>query len=261
MVFAMVLIRVFLTPYGAEYDPIGPVLFLLIGGVSLISAAGYVINDYYDVKIDAINKPEKVIIGRIVKRRNAILFHLFANAVALWLGYLVHWKVAALFLGVEILLWWYSNQLKRLLFLGNVAISLLTFLLFYLLHVVYKPDHNSILLIATFAFLVTLVREIVKDMEDMEGDLAHRCRTLPIVLGIKRTKIIVAFLIIGIAILTVWASWTFLPYMQRMLYGFAPIFSLLLITLMKADKKKDFNLLSQLLKVLMFMGLIGIIPL
>ena len=101
-------------------------LFILSASTILIAAAGYIINDYYDVKIDLINKPERVVIGKEVNRRFALLFHSLLSLTGVALGFILNWKIGAINFMSAFLLWWYSNDLKRQPFIGNFVVALLT---------------------------------------------------------------------------------------------------------------------------------------
>src|SRR5690606_19191379 len=163
-------------------------LYLIVLSTLLIAAAGYIINDYFDVKIDLVNKPKRVIVGRYLKRRMAIGTHQLLNVLGVIAGLLVSYKVALVNIFSVSPLWLDSERYKRQLLIGNVAVSLLTALSLMILTVHYPQNRKLIFIYAVFAFFISLIREIVKDIEDMKGDAFHGCRTLPIVVGIRRTK-------------------------------------------------------------------------
>src|SRR6185369_342689 len=113
-------------------------LLLLSSSTMIIAAAGYIINDYYDVKIDLINKPERVVIGKQVARRYAILFHSMLSIMGTGIGFLLNWKIGIINFFSAFLLWWYSNDLKRQPFIGNFVVALLTGLSILLIDVLYQ---------------------------------------------------------------------------------------------------------------------------
>ena len=162
-------------------------LILMLSTV-IIAAAGYIINDYYDVKIDYINRPERVVVGKKLKRRSVMAIHLMLNSLGTLGGLLVSWPVLIINMFSIGLLWLYSNQLKRLPFIGNLSISLLTALAVFVVAVYYGQYTDGLIIYSIFAFFFTLLREIIKDTQDMKGDEAFGCRTLPIVWGIAKTK-------------------------------------------------------------------------
>ncbi len=188
-----------MTQYMTRIFLIGPVndwksilvessIFLIVLSTVLIAAAGYVINDYFDVKIDLINKPDRVIIGRYLKRRVAMTTHQIFNVLGCLIGFWVNKWVFLVSLSSVTLLWLYASYFKKRPFIGNFIVSLLTGLSLIILTVYYPQNRPLVILYAMFAFGISLIREIIKDMEDVRGDASHGCRTLPIVWGIPRTK-------------------------------------------------------------------------
>ncbi len=237
-----------------------PFLYLIILSTLFIAAAGYIINDYFDIKIDIVNKPKRVIIGRYLKRRMAIGTHQLFNILGVLCGLLVSYKVALVNVFSVSLLWLYSERYKRQLLIGNVAVSLLTALSLLILSVHYRDNSDLVIIYAVFAFFISLIREIVKDIEDIRGDSAHGCKTLPIVLGIRQTKRVLYVLIIVFAgILVVWGqllgntvlSWSF---------GLLTLpLAWLLIKLRLAHTRKDFGAVSTVCKLIMLVGLLTMV--
>ena len=235
-------------------------LFLIVASTVMIAAAGYIINDYYDIKIDLINKPDRVVIGKTITRRYAIFFHTVISVTGVGMGLLINWKVGAVNFISVFLLWLYSNNLKRLPLIGNLVVSLLTGLSIFLLSFLYEQYLPLVMTYSLFAFFMTLIREIVKDMEDMKGDTTFGCRTLPIVWGIRKTKSFLYGTILVFSFLVLWLdyqqlkiSWIyFIPLL------FVPM-SILFYRLLKADTKKEFYQLSQLGKIIMLLGICSMI--
>ena len=234
-------------------------LWLIIASTVLIAAAGYVINDYYDIKIDIINKPQEVIVGRYIKRRWALGINFSFNSLGVLMGYFISLKIFAINLLATFCLWVYSNQLKRLPFWGNLMVAFMTGLSLGVLAVFYKAHNREVFAYALFAFLITLIREIIKDMEDLRGDARHGCRTLPIVWGFKKTK---QFLFGLMAVFAVLLFVEIPSFNQTLLV----IFSLLLIPLgyvsyllYRADTKKKFHQLSTLCKYFMLLGILSMV--
>lgn len=183
---------------------------LLTLSTSLIAAAGYIINDYFDIKIDQINHPENVVLGKSIARKTAIIAHTAINVFAIFLAGIVaaaahHLEWLLLQLLCATLLWFYSTTYKRQYMTGNITVSVLTALTIIALYM-YEPalqriaahsitSSNAVnssslpvwvlFVYAYFAFMLTWIREIVKDMEDMEGDAAEGCITMPIKRGLS----------------------------------------------------------------------------
>jgi 4-hydroxybenzoate polyprenyltransferase len=233
-----------------------PRLFVLSASTVLIAAAGYVINDYYDIKIDLINKPQRVVIGKSITRRYAILFHTLLSLGGVVLGLFLSWKIAAVNFASATVLWWYSNSLKRQPFIGNFVVALLTGIAIWLVDSLYKTGHMLIITYASFAFFMTLIREIIKDMEDLKGDHTFGCQTLPIVWGMRKTKyFIYAILVIFfITVMLLNFSYANLPVHYFLIFLLLPLLWFL-VRLVTADTKKDFAWLSGFCKIILLLGI------
>lgn len=252
---AQYLTAAFLIDFKTVLDPR---LFVLSLSTVLIAAGGYVINDYYDIKIDLINKPERVVIGKSITRRYAILFHTLLSFAGVFLGFLLSWKIAAVNFASATLLWWYSNNLKRQPFIGNFVVALLTGIAIWLVDSLYKTGHMLIITYASFAFFMTLVREIIKDMEDLKGDQTFGCQTLPIVWGMRKTKYFI-YGVLAIFLLTVLAInyyYENLPVNYFILFLFLPLMWFL-VRLIGADTKKDFAWLADFCKIILLLGILS----
>lgn len=233
-----------------------PRLFLLSVSTMLIAAAGYIINDYYDVKIDFINKPDRVVVGRSITRRYALFLHGIFSGMGILIGIYLSLWIGAVNLFSVWLLWLYSNTLKRKPFIGNFAVAILTGLSILVVDALFFPHHSLIWIYSLFAFFMTLIREIVKDMEDLKGDNTFGCRTLPIVWGIRRTKgVIFGILLLFVTlVLTLNRAYSQLPLYYYILFLFIPL-SLLAFWLLRADMKRDFTWLSTFCKLILVLGI------
>lgn len=264
---------------------------LLVLATVLIAASGYIINDYFDIKVDYLNRPRRLVVGKTIKRRHAMALHLVINGVAIFIAAYVAYKIGhpllVLFQLVSAaLLWFYSVTFKKQILIGNLIIASLTALVpftagYYEIAVMFDEvsslgdyDINLTSLLfsikyllywiigySIFAFLLTLIREIVKDMEDIEGDKEFGCKTLPIVYGIPKAKNIAIFLTLlmlsAIAALeTIQAisrDWISLAYF--FIFISLPLLYIL-YRLFKAKNKKDFFIISQSIKVCMLFGIL-----
>lgn len=155
-----------------------------------IVAGGFIINDYYDIKIDAINYPNRVVLGRKLSRRVAILWHTVLTGTGILGGFLLSWRLGVINTISAFLVWLYSNQLKRKPLIGNLALGVLAAISVFSVSIYYQMLTIEVYLFAIFAYFITLLRSLVKDMADLRGDMHFGCRTLPIVWGIRRTKIL-----------------------------------------------------------------------
>lgn len=235
-------------------------LFILSLSTVIIAAAGYIINDYYDIKIDLINKPERVVIGKEVARRYALLFHSLLSMLGVALGFLLNWKIGVINFLAAFLLWWYSNDLKRQPFIGNFVVALLTGLSIFMVNIFYHIHQPLITIYALFAFAMTLVREIVKDAEDLKGDNTFGCKTLPIIWGFRKTKFLLysILFIFFISVIEINQRLAQLPMYYFFTFLFVPLV-LLVVWLIRADTSKDFHRVSQWCKVIMLLGITSMV--
>jgi len=258
--------------------------FLLVLSTLLIAAAGYVINDYFDSNIDRVNKPNQVVVGRTISRRQAMFTHSILNILGVCIGFFVAFNIGVYKLGfIQLfstgLLWFYSTDFKKRLLVGNLLVALLTamvpltVLLFEIpplidsyrdLLISLNLNFNHIMIFvggfSAFAFITTLVREIIKDLEDMEGDRQFGCETMPIVWGITISK--------TICISLIFITNSFLSYLMMQQWidadklSFAYFLSLLqipalwlIVKLFKAQTPKDYHYCSRLQKLIMLAGI------
>lgn len=264
---------------GGIREAIKPEFLILVFSTLLIAAAGNIINDYFDVKADRINKPELLIIDKYIKRRWAIVFNWVFNSVGLLIAMYLGWKYDNWFMTIIPfvtinLLWFYSMYFKRTLILGNIIVAFLTGIvpLYILLYNNYISifDYRGIIVLffALYAFWLNLIREIVKDMADIKGDLLLNSKSMPIVFGIGKTKIVLIILyIIAVAPLLyfIYKSLTFFSTDQMASVVNIAIYLLALtllgimasfVVLPNYMNRSRFLLSSNLLKLAMFFGLL-----
>jgi 4-hydroxybenzoate polyprenyltransferase len=258
--------------------------FLLVFTSILIAAAGYVINDYFDVKTDRINRPKSVIVDRSISRRKSMLWHMILNGLGLLCAIILAVRAGNFqlfliqFMTVG-LLWFYSTDFKKQALIGNLVVAFLTALIPIVVIIYelpwlkryYEQNHLSfdlnfkntfffVGMFALFAFLTNLVREIIKDIEDAFGDEATGCKTLPITIGIEKTKYVV-YLILSITILLLayilyqnYSANDLLPTLYLIILVVFPLIGLIYYTF-KAQSKNDFGFISRALKIVMVLGL------
>ncbi len=271
MLLSLVLVRVLLLPG----QPLGEVLLaprfgLLVLAALLVAAGGYIINDYYDVKIDAINRPDRLVVGRLLGRRKAMLAHIVLSGLGVLLAVLsgVGKRQALLIglvtLGAALLLWGYSARFKRVALVGNVSIGLLTAALVLLPELQLLTGRKAVWLYALAALLLTVVREIIKDIEDMRGDAQHDCRTLPLVWGVARSKWVAGFFlaVLGGLVLATSAQLLALgrwPLAAWLLVLVILPMALLVRLLWVADRRRHFRQLSTWCKGIMLAGVLSML--
>lgn len=263
------------------------ILTLLIVSVVGIAAGGYVINDYFDVKIDRINRPDNLVVTRIISRDAAMnLFYGFtavgviAGTVVAWWAH--SWTLLFTYVVIPGLLWFYSASYKRMFLIGNLVVAFASAIVpllvaianaDYLHHLyqnalAYSPIVGELYVwtggFAAFAFLLTWVREIVKDIEDIEGDREMECRTLPIVWGDKVAKIIATILLVVIATLIVYMLFAVLPFSHEwkslptryVVFGLIVPILCSIVLLWAANNRTEYHRVQTIIKFAMFMGML-----
>ncbi len=247
-------------PLGASL--LAPGFGLLVLSALLVAAAGYIINDYYDVKIDAINRPDRLVVGRVVRRRTAMLAHLVLSGTGVALAAFLSPLLGGVTLGAAALLWGYSARFKRVALVGNASIAALTAALVLLPELQLQTGNAAVWRYALAAFLLTMVREIVKDVEDMRGDAQHDCHTLPLVVGVARTKWVAGFFLGCLGLLTAGAVDWLARHQQWLLAAWLVALVLLPLAalahrLVRADRRHHFRQLSTWCKGIMLAGVLS----
>ncbi len=260
--------------------------FLLVISSVFIAAAGYIINDYFDINIDRINKPDKMVVEKIINRRWAILLHWIITTIGLIISLYIGFKTSFLIFIANVvctlLLWFYSTTFKKKLLSGNIIISLLTawtvLVLYFAANIIYhsssrlSPDisiaMNRIFKFAVlyggFAFIISLVREVVKDIEDMEGDTKYNCKTMPIVWGIPTSKVFAGvWLVVLIGILSIvqfyalQLGWIIISFYSLLVVILPLIW--ILRQLYLAQNNHQYHQLSQIIKLVMLFGILSLL--
>jgi 4-hydroxybenzoate polyprenyltransferase len=254
---------------------------LLVAATVCITAGGYVINDYFDIKTDLINRG-KVIVGTKIPRRQAMMWHTLFNIAGVATGFYVSWKagffwLGTLFLIVSGLLYFYSASYKRQFLIGNLIVAILTAMVpmlvvifewpalykYYKVSAVLMPDLKILFYwvggFALFAFLTTLTREIIKDIEDFEGDQAFGRNTVPVTIGIRASKIVSVTLII-ITIVLLYLAWNFFINEKiTLIYLSLTIVLPLLLAIgqvIRSNERQLFHRASSFVKLVMLTGIL-----
>ncbi len=263
IVLSQLLVQTCLLGSGITWSmAVRPGFIALVLATVLIAAAGYIINDYYDVKIDAINKPDRMLVGRAVRRRRAMFAHLVLSCIGVVIGFGLSMAVGFINLGAVLLLWGYSARLKKLPLVGNIVIALLSASMLLVVAVYYNSLNRITLGYTFFAFLISLIREIIKDMEDVKGDASFDCRTLPIVAGMRNTKLVLyplLALFIAFLLLVVFHRRTAVWFDGYMLLLVLLPSIWLLLKLVRADRRRDYAYLSSLNKFIMLTGILSML--
>ena len=232
---------------------------LLVLSTTMIAGAGYIINDYYDTKVDYVNRPKKVIVGRMIDRRYVLASYFSLNAIAILIGMILSFQVALINFVSSLLLWLHSNQLKRLPLMGNFIIGALAGLSLLIVAIFYNGLGGLVYAYVFFAFAINIIREIVKDLEAIKGEEKFGSSALPSVLGMRRTKRLIYALILASTL----ALSLFLYNIENdvaitYFVILIPIFVYFVFLLVKADTQKKFAFLSDFANFIMLTGIISI---
>jgi len=247
-------------------------LFIIVLASSLTIASGYIINNFYDSKKDLINRPNKSMLDRLISQSTKLKVYFALNFIAAFIAIFISWR-AVLFFSVYIfLIWLYSHKIKKYPFTGNLMASLLAVMPFFciLLYFYYNlplneienhvDDLAKIFSHASFLSLLILMREMIKDLENIKGDLANGYQTIPIVYGEKTAKkIITALLWLTVIPVYILIDIFDVGYMDIYFYVSFIILIFFGIRLWKSETKKDFLLLHNVLKVLIVSGVFCIV--
>ena len=284
ILFHTAVLNTILLPLGTRPSIDGLNFILLVVSSVLIAAAGYIINDYFDINIDQINKPTANVVDKIVSRRWAMAWHFVLSGVGILLSAWVSWRTGFWYILLGnfmcvLLLFGYSVSLKRKLLSGNIIISLLTAWVILVISIAKINTQTLVIpavteavnkitriafLYAGFAFISSLIREAIKDIEDLQGDERYGCRTMPIVWGVNAAKVYIAvWLVVILALLVILQV-----YVARFEWWWAMVYSIVFIIgpfvliffqLYKAKDQKDYHRLSNWTKLVMLTGILSMI--
>jgi len=228
---------------------------------SLFSVAGgYIINNFYDLEKDLINRPDKTLYEKLLKQSTALRLYFLFALTGLALGISVSFNVFLFFAAFNFALWLYSHKLKKITFIGNLMAALLSITPFFAIFLYFHLEDLVILTYVSFLLLVIFIREIIKDLEALKGDVILGYPTLPVVLGLKRTKWLVAFFtfsgLIPAGAIFYKAGFTGIGYYLAL--GLAGMFfSAGLLAF--AEKREHFHYLNHLYRLLIIGGIISLI--
>lgn len=235
-------------------------LFFIVGASALIIASGYIINNFYDAEKDLINKPRKSMLDRLVSQRFKLITYFLLNFLAVFTASYVSFKAVLFFSAYIFGIWFYSHKLKKVPFIGNVVSATLAITPFFAVFVYYKNFENVIFVHAIFLFLLILAREMIKDLENIKGDLVQNYQTIPIIYGPRISKVCIAVLIV----LTLIPSLLLIANFDvgLMSYYFMACIVLLLVFLVLLQKskiKRHYVWLHNILKFVIIAGVFSIL--
>ncbi len=235
-------------------------LFLIVTASALTIASGYIINNFYDAEKDLINKPTKSMLDRLVSQRFKLTTYFILNFLAVFATSYISFRAVFFFSAYIFGIWLYSHKLKRIPLVGNLVSSTLAIAPFFVVFVYYQNFQTVIFVHAIFLFLLILAREMIKDLESIAGDMAQDYKTIPIIYGSKVSKIIISLLIVFTLIPALLLIRTFdVGYMYLYFSACIVLLVLFLVLLWKADAKKHYVWLHNIIKFIIVAGVFSIL--
>jgi 4-hydroxybenzoate polyprenyltransferase len=235
-------------------------LFILVLASSLTIASGYIINSFYDSKKDLINRPNKSRLDRLVSQSTKLQVYFGLNFFVATIVFFVSFRAVVFFSVYIFLIWFYSHKIKKYPIIGNLMAAFLAVLPFFGILLYYKNFYEVIFFHATFLFLLILIREMIKDLENIKGDLANNYQTIPIVYGELLSKKIITVLLLLTTIPVYYLINIFdVGYMDSYFYSSFIIFIFFGLKLWKSETKEDFLLLHNTLKFVIVFGVFCIV--
>ena len=245
--------------------PLGNVLFdvnllmLVMASASAI-AGGYIINSFYDREKDLINRPRKTMLDKLVSQRTKLSAYFVLNFLSVVFASYVSFRAVAFFSLYIFGIWFYSHKLKKYPFIGNITAAILAVVPFFAVFIYYKNFEEVIFVHATFLFLIISMRELVKDLENIEGDLIQNYRTIPVVYGEKVSKQMLTILSVLTLIPTFFLITKFeIGYMDYFFYGSILALVVFLLALWNSKRKLHYIVLHTILKFIIVVGVFSII--
>ena len=235
-------------------------LFIIVIVSSLTIASGYIINNFYDSKKDLINRPNKSQLDRLVSQKTKLNVYFTLNFIVALLACFVSFRAVLFFSSYIFLIWFYSHKLKKIVFVGNLTASFLAVLPFFAILLYYKNLYPQIFAHATFLFLLLLIREMIKDLENIKGDIANDYQTIPVIFGEGISKKIITFLTIATIIPVYFLVDIYeVGYMDVYFYVSFIVLIFFLNLLWKANDKPTYLVLHNILKFLVVSGVFCIV--
>ncbi len=234
-------------------------LYFIVLATICVIAAGYIINDFYDTKTDRINKPLKSRIDSIVGQETKIRIYFLLNFIGVAIAFLVSWRASVFFAFYIFLIWLYSHKLKKYPLAGLFSSAILSILPFFAIFVYYKNFSTLIFTFAAYLFFVLMIRQLLKDLENIKGDIVQNYQTIAVKYGERFTKMLITLLVL-LTLNPIYFLWKY-PEMGMMKYYFylAGIFSLpFLFLVWKAKTKRHYVILHNLIKLLIILGVLSI---
>ena len=235
-------------------------LLIIVIVSSLTIASGYIINNFYDSEKDLINRPNKSQLDRLVSQKTKLKVYFTVNFIVFLLSFFVSFRAVLFFSSYIFMIWFYSHKLKKMAIVGNMTAAFLAVLPFFAIFLYYKNTYPQIFAHANFLFLLLIIREIIKDLENIKGDIANDYQTIPVMFGESTAKKIITLLTVLTIIPIYFLVEIFeVGYMDIYFYVSLIILIFFLQKLWKSNSKPDYLKLHNMLKFLVVSGVFCIV--
>ena len=237
-----------------------PSLFVLVLSTVGAIASGYIINNFYDQEKDLINRPQKSILDHMVSQKTKLSLYFVINILALLFSSLISLRAGLFFAGYLFFIWLYSHKIKKQPVLGNLTSALLSITPFFAILLYFKNYNLLIFVFGFYLFLILAIRELVKDLENIKGDLTLNYKTVPVVYGERATKLMMSILIALNCLVSVMLVLYFeLRLMHSFFIGATVYLIFLLFMIWNAQRQQDYNRIHNFLKLLILAGVFSIL--
>ena len=232
---------------------------LLTGSIMILAAAGYIINDYFDQKIDLINRPDQVVVGIHLRRRRALIAHMGLSILAVMIGLWTDLWLGLLNFFASFMLWIYSSYFRRILLLGNILVGLMHVMIILVVAVYFQIYNIYLLAYCLFTFLIIFIREVVKDLRGIKGDTIHGAKTISVIWGIRTAKkLIYTSLFCAIILMTYFLEGSFNVDSGIYFLVFLPLLGWFIFRLRSADTQAHYRSLKKSIDLIILFGILSI---
>ncbi len=234
-------------------------LLVIVLASSTVIAGGYIINNFYDKEKDIINRPQKTMLDRLVSQQTKLVGYFVLNFIAVVMASYVSFKAVLFFSTYIFGIWLYSHKLKKTPFIGNVVAAMLAIAPFFTLSIYYKNFGTVIFVHASFLFLILVIRELMKDLGSLKGDMVQNYKTIPIVYGEGVSKILITILgVLSLIPVYLLISKYDIGFMNLYFYGSIVLLTMFLILLWFSKHKQHYVWLHNILKIIIVSGVFSI---
>ena len=261
LIVAQYLASIFMLSQEKPWDVIfDEQLLILVLASSLSVASGYIINSFYDSKKDLINRPKKTLLDRLVSQKTKLNVYFGINFLVFLLSFLISWRAVLFFSFYIFVIWFYSHKVKKYTFIGNLYAALLAVLPFFAILLYYKNFDKIIFVHAFLVYLLILIRELMKDLVNITGDLTLGYQTVPVVYGEKKAKSLITLfsLLTGVPIYFL-IQYTNIGFLYLYFYFAFGLLLLMMIVLWNSEHRKTYLVVYNILKMIILIGILSVI--